>query len=292
MNIKTTHEWSDPGKPDRIVVLGKSGFVANSIIQRLKSNNLDVLALGSDDFNLLATDAGTSLAAKITENDVLVFVSAIAPSKTRELYFENLQMAKAVCEALENTPVAHLVSISSDAIYIENDNPVSENTPTAPASLHGLTHASREMFLREAYNGPMISLRPSLLYGYADPHNGYGPNKFQRLAEKGETITLFGEGEEKRDHVFIEDVAELAYLTIIHRTKGVLNIATGKSTSFREVAEMAIKIHNSASSVQGTERQNPITHRHFNVDNVIKCFPSFSYTNLRDGLTKVIHNKR
>jgi nucleoside-diphosphate-sugar epimerase len=37
-----------------------------------------------------------------------------------------------------------------------------------------------------------------------DPHNGYGPNRFRRLAAGGEEIVLFGEGEERRDHVQVE----------------------------------------------------------------------------------------
>ena len=73
-----------------------------------------------------------------------------------------------------------------------------------------------------------------------DPHNGYGPNRFRRLAAKGEAITLFGEGEEKRDHVHIDDVAALVSATLHQRSTGTLNIATGKSTSFREVAEMVV----------------------------------------------------
>ena len=56
---------------------------------------------------------------------------------------------------------------------------------------------------------PLAFLRPTLIYGANDPHNGYGPNRFRRQAAKGETITLFGEGEEKRDHVPVDDVAAL-----------------------------------------------------------------------------------
>jgi nucleoside-diphosphate-sugar epimerase len=40
-----------------------------------------------------------------------------------------------------------------------------------------------------------------------DPHNGYGPNRFRRLAAAGQEIVLFGGGEERRDHVLVDDVA-------------------------------------------------------------------------------------
>ena len=44
----------------------------------------------------------------------------------------------------------------------------------------------------------------------------------------GSEITLFGEGEERRDHVFIEDVAQLACRMILHKSCGSLNAATGE----------------------------------------------------------------
>ena len=64
-------------------------------------------------------------------------------------------------------------------------------------------HLVREVMLRSALTAPLAILRPTLLYGAADPHNGYGPNRFRRLAAAGQDIVLFGEGEEQRDHVLI-----------------------------------------------------------------------------------------
>ena len=282
------HEWPEGNIPERVVVLGKSGFVASSIIKLLTVKKLNVVGIGSDDIDLLKPNAAELLNAKINDNDVLIFVSSIAPSKTRELFLQNMKMVEVVCSVLENKQIAHVVNISSDAVYKDDGNSISENSPVAPDSLHGMTHAAREMFLRSTYGGPTVSLRPSLLYGHADPHNGYGPNRFQRLAEKNEVISLFGAGEEKRDHVFIEDLAELVFLSVTQRSKGVLNIATGHSASFRETAELAIKIRKSTSTIKDTERNNPIVHRHFDIDNLIRAFPKFKYTLLRNGLNKVI----
>jgi nucleoside-diphosphate-sugar epimerase len=133
---------------------------------------------------------------------------------------------------------------------------------------------------------PLAILRPSLIYGARDPHNGYGPNRFRRLARKGETITLFGEGEEQRDHVYIDDVAELVRLAVGHASRGVLNVATGVSTSFRAVAEKVVAHEGRAVEIRGTPRQNPITHRHFDVTGCLKAFPQFRYTPLDEGLAR------
>ena len=48
------------------------------------------------------------------------------------------------------------------------------------------------------FTGPLALIRPTLVHGLDDPHNGYGPNRFRRLAATGREIVLFGEGEERR----------------------------------------------------------------------------------------------
>ena len=63
-------------------------------------------------------------------------------------------------------------------------------------------HASRPRNdVRRCARRDLAILRPTLIYGAGDPHNGYGPNRFRRLAATGKPIILFGEGEERRDHV-------------------------------------------------------------------------------------------
>jgi len=217
-------------------------------------------------------------------HDSVVFVSALAPTRNNAMLIDNLRMAEAVCAALAAQPVAHLAYISSDAVYSDDADPVTERSCQQPSSLHGAMHLAREIMLRTTLKLPLAILRPTLIYGAKDPHNGYGPNRFRRLAAKGEAITLFGDGEEKRDHVHIADVAALASAALHHRSTGALNIATGKSTSFREVAEMIATLSDGSVEIRATPRQNPITHRHFDIVDCLKAFPDFHYTSLRDGL--------
>ena len=126
------------------------------------------------------------------------------------MMLENIGMMAAVCEAVAKQPVAHLVYVSSDAVYADGPLPLTEASPAAPTSLHGAMHLAREqMLLSIAGSTPLAILRPTLVYGAGDPHNGYGPNRFRRQANRGETIVLFGEGEERRDHVDVDDIAEI-----------------------------------------------------------------------------------
>jgi nucleoside-diphosphate-sugar epimerase len=281
------HHWQTPREPERVVILGRRGFVAGAVVERLERRAVETLALGSNEVDLLASGAADALAARLTESDALVIVSAIAPCKDIRALIDNLIMMRAACEAIGQVRPAHTLYISSDAVYADEVNPVRESSCAAPASLHGMMHAARELMLKTTVAGaPICILRPSLLYGAADPHNGYGPNRFRRVATEGKAIVLFGEGEEKRDHVLIDDLAEIVDLCLTHRSAGVLNVATGTSASFREVAERVAGLFDRAAPVEGTPRQNPIAHRHFDITACRKAFPRFRYTALKEGLAK------
>jgi len=270
--------------PSRVVVLGAGGFVGGAISDRLTAERVPILALTRNELDLLKPEASATLQRLLRADDGVVFVSALAPTRNNAMLIDNLRMAEAVCAALAAQSVAHLVYISSDAVYSDDANPVTERSCQQPSSLHGAMHLAREIMLRTALKLPLAILRPTLIYGAKDPHSGYGPNRFRRLAAKGEAITLFGDGEEKRDHVHIADVAALASAALHHRSTGTLNIATGKSTSFREVAEMIAALSDGSVEIRATPRQNPITHRHFDIVDCLKAFPDFHYISLRDGL--------
>jgi len=196
-------------------------------------------------------------------------------------------MAEAVCNALSRATIAHLVYIRSDAVYADDANPVNERSYCAPSTVHGMMHAARELMLKSSTKAPFTALRPTLIYGAADPHNGYGPNRYRRQAAKGEPITIFGEGEEKRDHVAVEDVATLAALVLEHRSAGVLNVATGVSSSFHDIAHMTAALFSNKVAVKSVPRPGPrphLTHRFFDIADRIKAFPDFHYTPLDKGL--------
>ena len=273
-----------PQKPARAVIIGAGGFVGGAIARQLAQEQVPVLAITRKEIDLLQPEAGKALTEAVRGDDAIIFVSALAPARNSVALMQNLTMAREVIAALSERPVAHLVYVSSDSVYADDANPVTERSCCQPSTMHGMMHAARELMLKSEVKAPLAILRPSLLYGARDPHNGYGPNRFRRLAAKGEPIALFGEGEESRDHVYIEDVARLAALAVMRRSRGVLNVATGVSTSFRDIAEMVVALAKMPAPISGTPRQNPITHRHFDITECLKAFPQFRYTPLRDGL--------
>lgn len=282
------HENTTPVLPGRTVVLGSGGFVGGAIMRKLDGAQL--LGLGRKELDLVVDKAGERLSSLLRPNDALVIVSAIAPCKTYGNMLDNIRMMASVCDGLTRRPVAHLVYISSDAVYADLPVPLTEASPAAPGSLHGAMHVAREqMFLAAAGSVPLAILRPTLIYGARDPHNGYGPNKFRRQANRGEDIVLFGEGEEQRDHVDVDDLAELVRLVLAHRSVGILNVATGNVASFKSLAEQVVALSPRKVVIKGSPRRGPMPHngyRPFDAAATYTAFPTFRYTKLDTGLAR------
>ncbi|MGZ5120632.1 MAG: NAD-dependent epimerase/dehydratase family protein [Burkholderiales bacterium] len=285
------HLNSSASSPQRVVIVGAGGFVGGAIRRKLVQENIRTVALTRKEIDLLAPDAQSKLEKTLEPGDSVVFVSAIAPVKTVPMLMQNLRMAEVACAALAERAIGHLLYISSDAVYADDANPVTENSYVAPSTLHGMMHAARELMLKSATSAPFAALRPTLIYGADDPHNGYGPNRFRRQAQQGQSITIFGEGEERRDHVHVDDVARLAVLMLKQRSRGALNAVTGTSVSFHDIAHMTAALFKNDVSVESVPRPGPrphLLHRFFDITECRKAFPAFQYVPLAQGLPQSV----
>jgi nucleoside-diphosphate-sugar epimerase len=283
------HRNAAPVKPSRVVVIGAAGFVGNACASRLEREDVPVVRLTRQDVDLTAPDAIERLSSRLRTGDAVVAVSARAPCKNADMLVENMTIARALAGAFASAELSHAVNISSDAVYKDTSERITESHCASPDSLHGAMHLAREVLLKTSTSAPLAVLRPSLLYGANDPHNGYGPNRFLRQALRGEDIVLFGEGEERRDHVYIDDVAEIVARVLYHRSTGILNIATGTVCSFRDIASTISQRMAQAVRIRGTPRSGPMPHNGYRAFDAAACeraFPDFQYTPLHEGLAR------
>jgi nucleoside-diphosphate-sugar epimerase len=290
MRLMLRHGHASDLVPERVVVIGAAGFVGAALVAQLAAAKISHLGLGRHEIDLLTTGAAELLAAQLRPGDVVVAAAARAPCRTMAMFIENMIIVKAIIDALVRVPISHVINVSSDAVYGDEPAPLTEHAPTAPESLHGAMHLAREIAFRSEIPAPLAIVRPTLIYGASDPHNGYGPNRFRRQAARGEEILLFGEGEERRDHVLVDDVAALILRIALRRSTGTLNIATGETYSFRAIAEMVVAAARKPLTIKGSPRHGPMPHNGYRPFDPAAChvaFPDFRYVSLPAGIQRV-----
>lgn len=244
----------------RIVLFGSNGFVSSSIKKYLEKVKYNFIVLGSKRYDLTNSKNIKKINKILSNDDIILFTSSIAPSKTFQEFNKNITMSLNMIRAIGEKKINKFVYLSSDAVYKDTKSPINEKTEADPNTLHGLMHVTRERIFSSFFYKKMLVVRPTLIYGENDPHNGYGPNSFIRLAKKNLNIKLFGKGEERRDHININTVVILI-LDLIKKDKfGVFNLCSGSVISFNNLAKKIIKIIGSKSKIIFTKRVGPMHH--------------------------------
>lgn len=279
----------------KILVFGSNGFIASSLKKRvLNSKDFKTKFLDKKRYDLLNEGNLKKIENLITKNTIIIFISAIAPSKDFRSFKKNIEMALNLKKILNKKRFLKFIYFSSDAVYLDTKKKINENTKSEPTSLHGLMHITREKIFSNLLEKKILILRPTLLYGEKDTHNGYGPNMFIRLAKKNSIIKLYGKGEERRDHLYINDLVEILIQCIKKNKTGIFNLSSGKVFSFHELAKKIIKKIKSKSKIKFIKRNGPPHHlglRQFNIEKIKKNFPNYKIQSINNILNKNFINK-
>jgi UDP-glucose 4-epimerase len=136
---------------------------------------------------------------------------------------------------------------SSCSVYGSSSKlPASENDSTPVLSNYAATKLLGEEYTiiyNRNYNVPVSVVRYSNVYGYGQsPRNPYCGvlGKFIHNAITGQTLAIFGDGEQTRDYTFITDAVEATILTAVHPMAygDVFNVGTGVEVSVNKLAEL------------------------------------------------------
>ncbi len=197
----------------------------------------------------------------------------------------NIKIVENLIEVLVNKKLRHLTYLSSDAVYKDSKGLITEDSPCEPDSLHGLMHLTREKIFENYFPNNLCILRPTLVYGKEDPHNGYGPNSFLKIANKNQNIQLFGKGEERRDHINIDDVGRISSKLILNSFVGKINIVTGKVITFYKIAKTIQKNINPNIKIEFRKRSGPMPHngyRAFDNKKISRIFKNFKFKTIEN----------
>jgi UDP-glucose 4-epimerase len=158
-------------------------------------------------------------------------------------------------EAARSAGVRRFIYVSSGGVvYGEPDlRPTPETMPKLPESPYGVSKLTGEQYLyyyHRVHGLDYAALRYSNVYGpRQDPHGEAGVVAiFSTRIARGEPLTLFGDGEQTRDYVYVGDVvaanlrladAELENAASIDDR--AFNVGTGRETSVRELADTLMR---------------------------------------------------
>ena len=210
------------------------------------------------------------------------------------MFYKNILICKNVYQSLENKKNINLVYVSSDAVYSDTMNLIDENSSTEPTSLHGLMHLTREKMLNQLNLNKYTIVRPTLVYGLDDPHDGYGPNKFFKNYKNKKKIYLFGKGEERRDHIFIDDVGRIITKLIDKQKSGIFNIVSGKVVSFHQIAKFIMDLKPKNTSIEFLTRKGKMPHNGYRAFNNLKIKEVYKrkILDVKEGIKKMHGDKK
>jgi UDP-glucose 4-epimerase len=149
-----------------------------------------------------------------------------------------------VAEAVRGRAGVRLVYASSAAVYgVPASLPLDEEAACLPASPYGLEKLIDDQYAslyRKLYGTAMLGLRYFNVYGpRQDPASPYA-GVISRFADRlcaGQPLTVFGDGQQTRDFVYVGDVARANVAALRSAYCGVVNIGTGRSVSLLQLID-------------------------------------------------------
>ena len=149
-----------------------------------------------------------------------------------------------VLEAARRSGVKRVAYASSAAVYgVPARLPLDEDAVVAPISPYGLEKVINDQYAqlyRVLYGQSSLGLRYFNVYGpRQDPTSQYAGviSKFAALIAQDRPLTVFGDGGQTRDFVFVKDVARVNALALASDYCGICNVGTGVSVTLLELID-------------------------------------------------------
>lgn len=210
----------------------------------------------------------------------------------------NLCGTARILEYARKHQVAKVFFASSSAVY-DNDAPVpvSEDSSARPASPYGVDKLAAELYLdyyARLHGLTFTALRFMNVYGpRQDPRSWYSGviSIFLDRAASGQPITIFADGEQTRDFVYVTDVADAVVhaLTTDAGNNAIVNIGTGIEVTINALARTILELTRSASAVRyEPARPGDIRRSVTTMDKAVALLRFHPRVELREGLERTL----
>jgi UDP-glucose 4-epimerase len=269
----------------KALVTGGAGFIGSHLVNSLVSAGADVhvidnLSTGHPDYVhphavLHVLDVASQDAKEVIQNvqpDV-VFHQAAQVDVQRSIrepnYDANVNIVGTInlLEACSLASVKKFIYASSCAVYgdLEVDL-ITEENPAQPISFYGISKLTPESFIRlfhKMYGLSYTILRYANVYGPRQTPKGEGGviAIFLNRLKHGMPLTVYGDGEQTRDFVYVKDVVSANLAAVNHGHQEVFHVGTAVSTSVNQLVELLSNLHGSPIPVvYEPERKGDIRH--------------------------------
>lgn len=197
-----------------------------------------------------------------------------------------------VMEAARQAGVEKFVAASTGgAIIGEAEPPVHEEMMPRPLSPYGASKLTMEGYLSAyagAYGMKCVALRFSNIYGPRSFHKGSVVAAFMRQTLKGEPLTVYGDGSQNRDYLFVGDLVQGVVQALESGVSGVYQLGSGQGTDLNELIrrmEGVMGLAQGELPVQYEDfRAGEILHTWCKVDKARQAFGFDPNTPLDEGL--------
>ena len=253
------------------LVTGGCGFIGSHIVDYLAELGQEVVVVDNRSANndrFYENDQVKYLNADITDypamrdamEDVDYVYHLAAESRLQpaienpiEAITKNCVGTTVMLQAALHAGVLRFVYSSTSSGYGNNPAASVETQPDDCLNPYSASKIAAEKFCKmytDLYGLDTICLRYFNVFGERSPTRGqYAPviGIFERQKAAGEPLTIVGDGSQKRDFVYVRDVARANYLASIMPLKGhngeVFNVGSGKNYSIKEIANAISNFH-------------------------------------------------
>jgi UDP-glucose 4-epimerase len=196
-----------------------------------------------------------------------------------------------ILEASRRAEVRSVVFASSSAAMGEKEPPVTEEGSPHPLSPYGASKLAAEGYC-SAYTGSFgintVALRFANVYGPHSTHKTSVVARFLSRALEGFPVTVYGDGSQTRDFIFVEDLCQAILLALDPNVQsGVYNVGTGTMASVNELlVTLESVLGRSLEREHLPARRGEVKHVYLNIDKareLLRFDPVFS---LEEGLQR------
>lgn len=241
------------------LVTGHLGFIGRHALRRL--GELGYSVTGFDIRNTTAVDARDYFRHNAKRFDLVVHCAAVVGGRVKldgaplEVAVDLAIDAELFQWALQTRPGAVIYFSSSAAYPITRQNGDEDERYLLAEDLINLGPAGGAGMPDQTYG--WSKLTGEVLAGYANaagvpvhvlrPFSGYGgdqdldypfPSFIQRALRRDDPFEVWGDGEQIRDFIHVDDVVNGALAAVEHGIMGPVNLCTGRGTSFNELARL------------------------------------------------------